>query len=183
MTKPRKNAPTTRTAATSEPALRLTSRPPSPLPGLPSAPRSDPQEAPHGDAGSDGPDEQAHADEDDRDHREAPGLDVVRALDATHDAGQGQLLRQEQEHDRDDRARQAADDALEHEGRADEPVRRADELHHLDLTTAREDGEADRVRDQDRGGDQEDDAAHQEDGPDDGRHLEHALGLLLAEIG
>ena len=40
--------------------------------------------------------------------------------------------------------------ALDHERAADEPVRRADELHHLDLTASREDREPDRVRDQQR---------------------------------
>ena len=67
-------------------------------------------------------------------------------------------------------------------GRADEPVRRADELHHLDLAAPREDREPDRVRDQDRGGDEQDDAPDEEDRADDRRHLEDALGLLLAVL-
>ena len=46
-----------------------------------------------------------------------------------------------------------AEQALDHERTADEPVRRADELHHLDLTASREDREPDRVRDQQRRGD------------------------------
>ena len=40
--------------------------------------------------------------------------------------------------------------ALDHERAAHEPVRRADELHHLDLAPPREDREPDRVRDQHR---------------------------------
>ena len=44
----------------------------------------------------------------------------------------------------------AAEQPLEHERAADEPVRRADELHHLDLASPREDREPDRVRDQQR---------------------------------
>ena len=47
-------------------------------------------------------------------------------------------------------ADKAADQPLEHERAADEPVRRADELHHLDLTPPGEDREPDRVRDQER---------------------------------
>ena len=55
----------------------------------------------------------------------------------------------EQDH-REERAAEAAEQALEHERPADEPVRRPDELHHLDLTAPREDRESDRVRDQER---------------------------------
>ena len=56
------------------------------------------------------------------------------------------------------RSRRApADHALEHERPAHEPVGRADELHHLDLATAREDGEPDRVADQQHRGDAEHD--------------------------
>ena len=47
-------------------------------------------------------------------------------------------------------AAEPAEQALDHERAADEPVRRADELHHLDLTPPREDREPDRVRDQQR---------------------------------
>ena len=54
---------------------------------------------------------------------------------------------------------------FEHERAAHEPVRRADELHHLDLATAREDREADRVRDQDHRRDQEHDDHDEEDDP------------------
>ena len=43
----------------------------------------------------------------------------------------------EQQQDRRDRAGQPREHALEHERPADVPVRRADELHHLDLAPAR----------------------------------------------
>ncbi len=51
-----------------------------------------------------------------------------------------------------ERAGDAAEQPLDHERAAHEPVRRADELHHLDLTPPREDREPDRVRDQERRG-------------------------------
>ena len=50
----------------------------------------------------------------------------------------------------DDGAEHALDEALDHERHADEPVRGADELHHLDLAPAGEHGHADRVEDQQR---------------------------------
>ena len=66
------------------------------------------------------------------------------------------LADQKQEHG-DQRSHDAADQPFEHERAADEPVRRSDELHHLDLPAAGEDREPDRVRDQERRRDQEDD--------------------------
>ena len=59
-------------------------------------------------------------------------------------------LAEDEEEDREQRAGDAAEQALEHERAAHEPVRRADELHHLDLASSREDREPDRVRDQQR---------------------------------
>ena len=56
-----------------------------------------------------------------------------------------------------------AEQPFDHERPADEPVRRADELHHLDLASPREDREPDRVRDQQRRGDEQHDDRDQED--------------------
>ena len=47
-----------------------------------------------------------------------------------------------------ERAGDALHHALEHERDADEPVRRADELHHLDLASSGKGGQPDRVHDQ-----------------------------------
>ena len=62
-------------------------------------------------------------------------------------------------HEQDPRATsppdEAADEALDHERPADEPVGGADELHHLDLAAAGVDREADRVADQQQRGDQQ----------------------------
>ena len=77
-------------------------------------------------------------------------------------SGQRELATEEQEDDGEHAADEATDQAFEHERAPDEPVRRADELHHLDLATTREDGEPDRVRDQDRGRDQEDHCGDEE---------------------
>ena len=55
----------------------------------------------------------------------------------------------EQQH-REEAAEGADDHALDHERPADEPVGRADELHHLDLAPAREERQPDRVGDQQR---------------------------------
>ena len=73
--------------------------------------------------------------------------------------------------DRRERSDEACQDALEHEGPAHVPVRRADELHHLDLAPASEDREADRVRDEDRRGREEDDDGDEEDDLDGPRDL------------
>ena len=45
-------------------------------------------------------------------------------------------VREQDDADRDDRAEQALDEPLEHERDPDEPVRRADELHHPDLSSS-----------------------------------------------
>ena len=62
-------------------------------------------------------------------------------------------------------AAEPAEQPLDHERAADEPVRRADELHHLDLAAPREDREPDRVRDQQRRGDEQDRRRDREDRP------------------
>ena len=85
-----------------------------------------------------------------------------------------------EEDDREQRTAEAADQPLDHERAAHEPVGRADELHHLDLTSAREDREPDRVRDQQRRCDPEQDRADQEDGVDHVRKPEHEAPQPLA---
>ena len=77
---------------------------------------------------------------------------------------------------------EAAEQALEHERAAHEPVRRADELHHLDLAAAGEDREPDRVRDQEHRRDQQHDHRDEEDDPDPRADLEDALRGLLAVL-
>ncbi len=74
------------------------------------------------------------------------------------------LLGDRQQQHGEHSAHRADQHALDHERPADEPVRRADELHHLDLAPAGEDRQAHRVRDQrDRG---EDEQRHQTAGED-----------------
>ena len=75
---------------------------------------------------------------------------VARVADVPEDRRQRDLLAEHEQDHRDHRAREPADQPLEHERSAHEPVRRADELHHLDLAPTREDRKPDRVRDQQR---------------------------------
>ena len=72
---------------------------------------------------------------------------------------------------------------LEHERSAHEPVRRADELHHLDLTSPREDRQPDRVRDQQDRRDQQDGGREREHRLDHVRHLQDSVRDLLAVVG
>ena len=106
-------------------------------------------------------------------------LHVVGRVDVAEDRGQRDLLAEEEQQHGGDRPDEAAQQPLEHERAADEPVRRADELHHLDLAAAREDREPDRVRDQDHRRDQQHDHHHEEDDPDPLADLEDALRRLL----
>ena len=111
--------------------------------------------------------------QDQRRHRERERLHVGVARErVVHDRRQRDLLAEEQEEDRQQRPGEPAEQALDHERTADEPVRRADELHHLDLTPPREDREPDRVRDQQRRGDQQHDRGDDEHQLDPVRDLE-----------
>src|SRR3954470_8930637 len=104
------------------------------------------------------------------------------AADVRQDRRQrDRLPEHEQDHGKR-RPDEPADKTLEHEGAADEPVRRADELHHLDLTSSREDREPDRVRDQQRRGDDEQDDGDQEDERDDLRDRDHTLRRRVAPL-
>src|SRR4029450_13768311 len=109
-----------------------------------------PQEAAEREAGAGCTEQQPHRHQDQRDRPERERLDPRAAVEPRDDRGQRDLLAQEEQDDREDRAAEPADQPLEHERPATEPVRGADELHHLDLTTSGEDRESDRVRDQDR---------------------------------
>ena len=122
-----------------------------------------------------GADDEADSEEDQRDHREAERLDVVRGVDVAEDRGQRSLLADQEEHDRRERADEPAQQAFDHERAAHEPVRRADELHHLDLASAREDRQPDRVRDQQHGCREQDDDGDEEDDLDHARDLEDPL--------
>src|SRR5689334_13727638 len=70
---------------------------------------------------------------------ERPRMDVggARQVDQRHE----QLAPEDEQDDRGDRAAEAAEQPFDHERPADEPVRRADELHHLDLAPPRENRE------------------------------------------
>src|SRR5436189_5389171 len=98
------------------------------------------QEAAHRQPRSDRTEEQAEPDQDERRHRERQRLHVwVAGQRAAHDRLERDLLAEDEEQDREQRPAEAAEETLDHERAADEPVRRADELHHLDLTPPRED--------------------------------------------
>ena len=81
----------------------------------------------------------------------------LAAADVRQDRRQRDRLAEHEQDHGERRADEPADEPFEHERPADEPVRRADELHHLDLPPPREDREPDRVRDQERRGDHEQD--------------------------
>ena len=117
--------------------------------------------------------QQSRADQNERVEGERERVDVVARIQraGVEQRRQRDLLAEDQQDHGADRPGESAEQALEHERPAHEPVRRADELHHLDLTPAREDRETDRVRDQQcRCGEQEDDG-------DDEEHLDHVRKL------
>src|SRR6476620_5167756 len=109
---------------------------------------SDSEEATEGQSAAHRRDAHGHAQQDEREGGEAdrvPGIDQVEVvLERIHD----DRLAEEEEADGDPRPQQTADEPLDHEGPADEPVGRADEPHHLALPAAGVDRETDRVRDQ-----------------------------------
>ena len=125
------------------------------------------------------PSSESETEEDQRDQPEAERLDVRVARQPREQRRQRRLLAHEEQDHGEQRPDQAADQALEHERTADEPVRGPDELHHLDLAASREDREPDRVRDQDRGGGEEHEHGDPEDRVDDVRHAKDPLRLLL----
>src|SRR6202042_737480 len=61
------------------------------------------------------------------------------------------------DHRRQQRSDQTLQQALGHEGDADEPVGGTDQLHHRDFTASGEDSHADGVQDQHGGGNDQDD--------------------------
>src|SRR5947199_3779118 len=111
---------------------------------------SDSEEAADGQAGAGRTEQQAGRDQDHRIQREREGIDVAPGVERprVQERRQRDLLAQDEEDDRSYRPGRPADEPFEHERTAHEPVRRADELHHLDLAPAREDRQPDRVRDQ-----------------------------------
>ena len=80
--------------------------------------------------------------------------------------------------EREARPDRALHEALGHERHADEPVRRADELHHLDLTTSGEGGQPDRVHDQEQRRREQHDRHRDEGEPDPPGRRQEALDLL-----
>src|SRR5919198_1131388 len=125
-----------------------------------------------------GADEKAHRQDDERRQLEWPGVDI-RALDQV-DVLEQDLLAEHEQDDRAERPGEAGHQTFQHERSADEPVRRAHELHHLDLAAPREDREANGVPDQDRRGDDEDDHGEDEEDVDPLRDLEQPVRGLLA---
>ena len=95
------------------------------------------------------------------------------------DRRQGDLLADQEQHDRGHGADEPAQKPFHHERAAHEPVRRPDELHHLDLAPAREDRQPDRVRDQQHGRDQQHEHGDEEHDLDHAGDLEDPLGRLL----
>src|SRR5688572_11586470 len=89
------------------------------------------QEAAQREAGAGGSDEQGHTDQDHGHEREGKGCNAVTRLEPREDRGQRDLLREQEEEHSHECAGQAAQEALEHEGPAHEPVGGADELHDL----------------------------------------------------
>ena len=88
-------------------------------------------------------------------------------------------LQEVHEPEREAGADRALHEPFGHERHAHEPVRRADELHHLDLAPARERREADRVHDQEQRRRQQH-AGHRDEGePDPAGRGQQALDLLL----
>ena len=80
----------------------------------------------------------------------------------------------------------APDEALHHalgdERDPHEPVRRADELHHLDLAPPGEGREADRVDDQEQRRREQDEREHDEDQPDRVGGVDQALERLTGRL-
>ena len=92
------------------------------------------------------------------------------------------LLTNHSPHAGDDAADQALDQTLEHERDADEPVGRADELHHLDLASSGEHRRADRVPDQQHGREHERDRETGRVEPDEALQLGDQVDLVLGEL-
>ena len=85
---------------------------------------------------------------------------------------------------RDQRAEQPDERALEHERPADERVRRADQPHDLDLLGPRHDGEPDRVDDDEQHDHPDDRDHHDPRGPHEARDGDHAVdeGLDVEDV-
>src|SRR5215212_3112769 len=154
---PKAMAPTTATVPATEKIVRRKCEPeyrtdpaPRELPETAVEGASDLQEAADREAGPSGAEQQAEADQDHPVPQERERVRVARVVDVAEDRRQRDLLAEKEQQDGDCRAGDSADQPLEHERPADEPVRGSDELHHLDLTAPREDREPDRVRDQER---------------------------------
>src|SRR2546421_5205924 len=144
--------------------------------------RSDAEEAAERDPGAGGSEAEAHAEDRERVQDEGDRADVAARVDVAEDRRQHELLAEEQQHDGRQRAHKACDQPLQHERAANEPVRGADELHHLDLAPPGEDGEPDRVGDQKSRGDEQDEHRDHEHELDHARDAEDPLGRLLAVV-
>src|SRR5262245_38928491 len=105
----------------------------------PAPPWLDLEEAAEREAGAEGPEEQPCAEERQRVQGERERVDVGAAPDVRQDRRQRDLLAEDEQQHGEEGASEAAEQSLEHERPADEPVRRADELHDLDLPSPGED--------------------------------------------
>src|SRR5436190_16962893 len=107
---------------------------------------SDLEETPDGKAGAERAEQEPRAEHDQHVHPERPRVHVRLAgqVDQRHE----QRPPEHEQDDRRDRAAEPAQEPFDHERPTHEPVRRADELHHLDLATTGEDREADGVGDE-----------------------------------
>src|SRR5690348_4972223 len=134
---------------------------------------SDLEETANRQPGAEGAEGEAGAEHDQDVQAKGPRVDVGSAgqVDLRHEHGPAE---DEQDH-RQHGPAEPAQQALDHEGPAHEPVRRADELHHLDLPAPREDREPDRVRDEQRRGDEQHDEGDQHHDPEVARDREHPV--------
>src|SRR5215204_228434 len=138
------------------------------------------EEAAERQAGADGAEQKADEEQRERVPAEADRLHLAVGLETVENRPNDDRLAEQEQEDRREGPEDAADQPLDHERAAHEPVRRAHELHHLDLASAREDREADRVRDQQGRRDHEHDHGDEEERGDRRRDLDDAVGDLLA---
>src|SRR5690349_11064583 len=141
---------------------------------------SDLEETANRQSGAEGAEREAGAEHDQHMQAEGPGMDVggVREVDQRHE----QLTPEHEQDHRQHRSAEAAEQALDHERPAHEPVRRPDELHHLDLPASREDREANRVRDEQRRGDEQHDEGDQHHDPEVAGDREHTVRDAAAAL-
>src|SRR5919197_6195803 len=94
----------------------------------------DAEEAPDRETRPGGAEQETGAEQAERVQREGQRVYVGAGVDVAENPRQRELLAQHEQDNGGYGAREAAEETLEHERPAHEPIGRADELHHLDLT-------------------------------------------------